>query len=150
MAIEQVDHGPFDRFGSRFKKVINPAHFLGRTAFDIPWKDTFPPINIGENKDAFHIDLIVPGFDRDELEVTLERGVLIVKGTTKDKVASAPNEFIKEEFSTESFERRFRMENRHVDNHAEAFLDKGILRIVFYQKQDPVHTQYKKIRVLDN
>ena len=113
MAIERVDSGPFERFESRFKNIINPHHFLGRTAFDIPWQASFPPANVKRNKDVYHIDLMVPGFDRDELEITVEHGFLIVKGTTSDKVPSDANQFIEEEFSVESFERKFRISNLH-------------------------------------
>ncbi|NND34646.1 MAG: Hsp20 family protein [Saprospiraceae bacterium] len=149
MAVERVDSGPFERFESRFKKVINPHHFLGRSAFDIPWQDSFPPANVKRDKDAYHIDLMVPGFERDELEITVEHGTLIVRGTTKDKVPSVPNQFIEEEFSIESFERRFRIANLHADDHIEAFLDNGILRIIFYSHRDPVYSQYKRIQVID-
>ena len=150
MAIERVDSGPFERFESRFKKIINPHHFLGRTAFDIPWQDSFPPANVKRDEHAYHLDLLVPGFEKDELEISVEHGILIVRGTTRDKVPTTPDQFIDEEFSIESFERRFHIANMHAEDHIEAFLDNGILRITFYSHRDPVFAQQKRIQVKDN
>lgn len=147
MPVYNVNEGPFDRFGGRFNKIIDPLHFLGRSSFEIPWSKTYPPANIIRNGEAYHIELLVPGFTRDELEVTEERGVLIVKGTKETSLPEEDDEFVSEEFGLESFERRFRLTSQHAENRIEAFLDNGILKIVFYDKRVPVVSEYKRIPV---
>ena len=149
MAIFSVNEGPFDRFGGRFDKIIDPMHFLGRSSFDIPWSHRAPRANVRRDDEAYHIELLVPGFKREELKVTVERGVLIVKGEKEIKLPEDPNEFICEEFELESFERRFRLTNEHAENRLEAFLDDGILRIVFYEKRVPVIAEYKRIAIAE-
>ena len=149
MSIYNVNEGPFDRFGGRFDKIIDPLHFLGRSSFEVPWSKSFPLTNIKRNDEAYHIELLVPGFEREELEITVERGVLIVKGTKGNKVPEKADEFICEEFDVESFERRFRLTHEHAENRIEAFLNNGILKIIFYEKKVPVVTEYKRIPVLE-
>lgn len=149
MPVYNINEGPFDRFGGRFNKIINPLHFLGRSSFDIPWSKTLPPANIIRNGEAYHIELLVPGFTREELEITEERGVLIVKGSKHPELPEENDEFITEEFGLESFERRFRLTNQHAENRIEATLDNGILKIVFFEKQVPVVSDYKRIPVLE-
>jgi HSP20 family protein len=150
MAMHYVNEGPFDRFGGRFREIINPRHFLGRSSFDIPWSESFPPANVRRDEEAFHIELLVPGFSKDELQVTVERGVLIVRGIKKEKAPVDQSEFVCEEFAVESFERRFRLTHEHSEDQIEAFLENGILRIVFYEKKVPVAAEYKRIQVTEN
>ena len=149
MAIYNINEGPFDRFGGRFDNIIDPLHFLGRSSFEIPRTRLTPPANVRRDDEAYHIELLVPGFKREELQVTVERGVLIVKGQKEMKVPEDPNDFICEEFELESFERRFRLTHEHAENRLEAFLEDGILRIVFYEKRVPVITEYKRIPISD-
>ncbi len=149
MPIRSVDEGPFNRFQSRFDHIIDPGHFLGRSAFDIPWTTYGPPSNIERTQEAYHIELLVPGFKREELKVTVENGVVIVKGTKSEKVPADESTFVTEEFSVESFERRFRLTTEHSDNRVEASLEDGILRIVFFEKHDPVVSQYKRIPIAE-
>lgn len=150
MPIYNINEGPFDRFGGRFDKIIDPLHFLGRSSFEVPWSKSFPPTNIKRNEEAYHIELLVPGFQKEELKVTVERGVLIVKGSKETKSPEEGDEFICEEFDVESFERRFRLTTDHAENRIEAFLNNGILKIVFYEKRVPVISEYKRIPVLEN
>ena len=149
MAIYNINEGPFDRFGGRFDNIIDPLHFLGRSSFEIPRTRLTPPANVRRDDEAYHIELLVPGFKREELQVTVERGVLIVKGQKEMKLPEDPNDFICEEFELESFERRFRLTHEHAENRLEAFLEDGILRIVFYEKRVPVITEYKRIPISD-
>ncbi len=147
MTLRRVNEGPFDRFRSRFGKIIDPNEVLGRSMFDIPWTHSFPPANVRRNDEAYHIDLLVPGFDKKSLEVLVEHGVLIVRGTKKEEVPSDDATFIQEEFSMESFERRFNIATGHSDNRLEAFLKDGILRIIFYEKRDPILSEFKRIPI---
>ena len=138
---------PFDRWKSRFRHIINPDHFLGRSAFDIPWSKKYPLANIKKNGKIYEIELLVPGFSKDELEVHIDRGILIVSGVKRTKVVPKDGEYILEEFDLESFERRFTLSSKHTHHRVEAFFEDGLLRIIFYFKEDPVATEYKRIAV---
>ncbi len=143
----KINEGPFDRFGGRFKKIIDPEHFLGQTAFDIPYTESFPRANLIRSGEAFHIDLLVPGFTRDELKVIMDRGVLCVSGKKEREISNKDDEMIIGEFGIESFQRKFSLHKEFYDNHMEAFLRDGILRIVIYHKHDPVISEQKRIIV---
>ncbi len=155
MALLKLNEGPFDRFGSRFENIIDPTHFLGRSAFDIPYSNSFPPTNFSKTKEAYCIELMVPGFKKNELVVTVEKGMLIIKGTKTEKIPDRNSntledrEYIIEEFGMERFERRFRLRNEHSFDRMEARLEDGILRIVFFEMKDPVTTQYKRVQVTE-
>ena len=149
MPLLKVNEGPFDRFGSRFGNIIDPTHFLGRTAFDVPYTHSFPPTNVKRDKEAYYIELLVPGFKKEELEVKVENGMLIIEGTKDCEIPNEDVAFIMEEFTHESFVRKFKLRDTHSYHHMEAFLEDGILRVVFYEKKDPVISQYRKIQVTE-
>ena len=142
-----IESGPFDRFATKFKRKIDPHHFLGYSAFDVPWGNRFPKANIKMTDEAYRIDLLVPGFEKDELEVKVEHGVLIVRGEKSDAVRPDNEAFVLEEFDVESFERKFKLTKAHSDHRIEAFYDHGILSIVFYTRHDPVVSHKKLIQV---
>lgn len=147
MPLLKLNEGPFDRFGGRFGRVIDPTHFLGRSAFDIPYSNSFPPANLKRDKEAYHIELLVPGFKKSELEITVEKGTLIVKGNKKEEIPNEDVGYIVEEFGQESFIRKFRLRDEHSFDHMEATLENGILRIVFFEQKDQVISQYKRVPV---
>ncbi len=149
MPVLKVNEGPFDRFGGRFGKIIDPTHFLGRTAFDIPYSRSFPLTNVKQDKEAYYFEMMVPGFKKSELNISVEKGVLIIRGTKDETIPNEDVAFIMEEFGSETFVRKFRLRDEHRFHHMEAFLEDGILKVVFYEKNDPVLAQYKRIPVTE-
>ncbi len=146
MSLLPIYEGRFDRFGSRFGNIIDPDHFLGRTAFDIPAK-SFPLTNLQKSGEAYAIELLVPGFDRNGIKVTVVDGVLTIKGEKQHQGIPDDNHFVSKESGIESFERKFHIQKQHLGHHMEAFFENGILRIVFYNRQDQVLSQQKRIPV---
>ena len=73
---------------------------------------TFPPYNVVKaNDDAFYIELAVAGFDRKELEVVEDNGVLIIKGEQKED----NDEYLYKGIATRKFTRKFTLaEYMHV------------------------------------
>ena len=150
MATSNIEKGPFNRFQKkRFKEIIDPHHFMGQSSFDIPWNREQPPTNLIQDKETYRLELFVPGYKREELEVKIEHGVVKVKGVKEDRIEGEDVKFIKEEYEVSAFERHFKLAPGHQDHRVEAFYEDGILRIVFYVKQDPVVSQVKRIRVTD-
>ena len=72
----------------------------------------FPPYNVVKaNDDAFYIELAVAGFDRKELEVIEDNGILIVKGEQEED----KDEYLYKGIATRKFTRRFTLaEYMHV------------------------------------
>lgn len=45
---------------------------------------TFPVINVGSTPDAIEVLALVPGVDPDELQITIDKGLLVIAGERKD------------------------------------------------------------------
>lgn len=120
----------FDWMGESYRPLVDSSHFLGRSSFDIPWH-VLPPANISKQDKKVVLDVSVPGFSRDELEITINGNLLTVKGNKPNHIEKTGVEYIVEEFSTEKFERKFRLADELCAEHIEAKCENGLLHISF-------------------
>jgi HSP20 family protein len=145
-----IKNRAFDRMGERYAHVIDPDHFLGRSAFDIPWrrKKGFPPVNLKKEKELFIIEMAVPGFEKDEIEILLDDDILTVRGEkSKSEKATKDEEFILEEFDFDSFERKFKLAASVAHEKITAKYDSGILRLTFIDVPEEEEKGFQTIKV---
>ena len=107
---------------SFFDSYGNPKPFSGSKSFS-------PPTNIFSNKETVTIELSVPGFSRNDINIEVENGTLVVSGDfIPDRELNEQNYHLSE-FKTRSFKRSWDLDNSiNVDN-INASYDAGILTI---------------------
>ena len=139
----------FDRIGDTYSPVIDPDHFLGRTAFDIPrHKEEVPPANIMQEGELFILELAVPGFAKEELEITVNDDILTVRGEkSKSEKVAKPVEFILEEFKFESFERKFKLATSIAHEKINAKYENGVLRLTFIDVPKEEEKKFQTVKV---
>jgi len=100
----------------------------GSSGQERSWLPTGPRIEIFDEDDTLVVRAEVPGFAQDDLEITVDRGVLVLKGKREDKV---PDGYAvrRKERGAMSFTRAFTLPTRVKGQEAEARLDKGVLEI---------------------
>ncbi len=102
--------------------------------------------NIIETDDHFRIDLSVPGFQREEIRISLDKNVLTVRSEKKNEEEDV--RYIRREYETADFERRFILP-KHVDSdRITASSENGILGIVIPKKDEIVEKVSKEISIL--
>lgn len=102
----------------------------------------YPPYNIkktGEN--TYAIELAVAGFGKQDIEIELADGKLIVKGTTSD---NTDENFLFKGIANRAFTRAFALDDQIEVQDAEMI--NGMLRI-FLERIIPEHKKPKKIAV---
>ncbi len=102
----------------------------------------YPPYNIkktGEN--TYAIELAVAGFGKQDIEIELAEGKLIVKGTTSD---NTDENFLFKGIANRAFTRAFALDDQIEVQDAEMI--NGMLRI-FLERIIPEHKKPKKITV---
>ncbi len=68
-------------------------------------KQSYPPYNIvKENDDTYKVSIAVAGFDKDDVEVSVDNGTLIVKGEKADEDTA---EYLHRGIATRKFVRTF-------------------------------------------
>ena len=127
----RIRNHAFERMGD-FGHLIDGDHFLGRSAFDIQRKkEGEPKVNVLKKGKVFELQMALPGFSKEEIEILLEGDVLKVRGE-KNQAAEAPQpEFILEEFDFNAFERCFKLSPKIARDAIEATFENGILTLSF-------------------
>lgn len=74
---------PIDWVDREFGRMIR--HFWGEGNGDTTPTITYP-MNIWETDDAVHVEAEMPGFKREEVDITLERGVLCITAQRRQHV----------------------------------------------------------------
>ena len=128
----------FVGFEDQFNKLAKAHDDLTK---NIP---NYPPYNIrktGEN--TYAIELAVAGFGKQDIEIELAEGKLIVKGNTTD---NTDENFIFKGIANRAFTRAFALDDQVEVQDAEML--NGMLRI-FLERIIPEHKKPKKIDVKD-
>lgn len=93
--------------------------------FDQAWA---PAVDLKENREAYIVQADLPGVDPDDIEVTMENGVLTVRGQREEERREEGENLHRVERFSGRFERRFSLPDA-ADDGVEARMSKGVLEI---------------------
>ena len=102
------------------------------------WKDErshFPPANILETKDAYHLELNVPGRTKEDFKVSLEDGQLKINFEQKNEEKQEDYKTIRREFNYKSFTRSFQVDDTIQAENIKARYENGILKLLLPKKE---------------
>lgn len=119
-------------------------------------EDSFMPrIDVREQEEAYIIELDLPGMQKDNINVTLKEGALIVQGERvieeeqKNEDADGAKTFIRRERRYGSFQRVIPLPNDAKTDSIQAEYKDGVLRITIdRQEQVSVVDEGQKIKVI--
>ena len=97
--------------------------------FPVEWEAIAPPANFVETEEAYGVEVEVPGYGRDEIEVTMEQGILSIRGEHSEEKEEAEGTYHLRERSMGSFARRFKMPRAVDAEKLTATLENGVLRV---------------------
>lgn len=86
-----------------------------------------PPTDLYETEDAYVVETELPGFSRDDVQVSLEDGALSISG--RRQRSTEETNYRRRERATGQFERRFRLPRSVKPDEVEARMENGILRV---------------------
>lgn len=104
------------------------------------------PTNIHETKDGYHLELLVPGRNKEDFKVNIENKILTI---SFDKPAATENKdykTIKREFDFNSFKRSFNLDEKINAEAIEAKYENGVLKF-FLPKVEEVKVAPKQINI---
>ena len=132
----------FDKYFVGFEDQLNKfARIHDDLTKNIP---NYPPYNIKKTGDnTYAIELAVAGFGKQDIEIELAEGKLIVKGVLGD---NTEDNFLFKGIANRAFTRTFALDDQIVVQDADMI--NGMLRI-FLERIIPEHKKPKKIEVKD-
>lgn len=119
-----------------------------RVIYD-PWKDFFdvgnvfpaellrhsqtnlPAVNISEDEKSFCVDIVAPGFKKNDFKVNVEDDMLTISAEAKSetKEEDAKKQYSRREYSHSSFTRSFKLPENVKDDNISAEFNDGILKL---------------------
>lgn len=121
-----------------FDELMNSTfpHFSSQMGGNVISKGAYPKCNVLDKVDSIIIEAAVPGLTKKDVNVSVEEGILTIKGNkVHDKADNSTTGYILRELKKSSFKRTFALgDNLDVDKIEAEFKD-GILSIVLPKKE---------------
>jgi len=106
----------------------------------------FPPVNISETKDVYELEFNVPGRNKEDFKITVDKNILTVSFDKKEEVKDENKKQIKKEFSLQSFKRSFTLDEKIISENIAARYENGVL-VLSLPKKEEVKVEAKQISV---
>ena len=101
-----------------------------------------PPYNVMESENDFQIEFSVPGSNKKDFEIELEKDNL--KISKKKEVSNSSNHYSKQEFNYNFFQKSFYLPDSIDQSNITSKYDNGILRIFLPKKKEVIIQNQKK------
>jgi len=106
----------------------------------------FAPVNIKETKDAYELEVVAPGFEKNDFNINLEKNALTISAEKKSEERKEDEKQIRNEYSYRSFKRSFTLDERTDSEKVEAKYVNGVLTLNLPRKAE-VKASTKEISV---
>lgn len=106
-----------------------------------------PRTNVKENEQAFQLELAVPGFDKNDFKVEVEKDVLTIAASHRDERNEEKENYSRREFWFGQFTRSFNLPDTVNADAITAEYVNGILNVTIPKKEMVVKNNSKQITV---
>lgn len=124
-----------------FRDFFDVDPFFNRLTFG-----SLPAANISEADDKYEIEMAIPGFNKEDFKVKVEKDMLTVSAESKSEKQEEDKTYTRKEFNYSSFSRSFRLPDNVQDDAITAKYDNGILKLQLPKTEKSI-TASKEIKV---
>lgn len=129
-------------------RVLPSVFDFDSTLFDFNGGSlVIPHANISENEKEFKIELAVPGLERKDFKVEVDKGVLKISAEKEEEKKEEKKNYKRREFSYNSFSRSFTLPDNSIPDKIEAKYEHGVLHLSLPKKEVSVSKPTKQINV---
>lgn len=99
---------------------------------------SIPAVNIRETNDDYIVEMAAPGMGKKDFHIEVKDNVLTISSELQNEdTSSEADRWLRREFSYQSFQRSFRLNNDVVDDaHIKATYNNGLLRLTIPKKEE--------------
>lgn len=144
MTVVKFSNKPASGF-SLLDNFLNEMPTLFKDDFSTNQKN-FVPVNIKEIKDAYQLEVVAPGFEKNDFNVNVEKDILTISAETKNEPEDERERQIRKEYSYPSFKRSFTLDEKIDSEKIEAKYVNGVLTLNLPRKAE-VKASAKEISV---
>ncbi len=137
----------YDRNGSFFPTFF--SNYFNDEVLNSLGSAYLPATNISENEKAFNIELSVPGFDKDDIKIEIEKDVLKIsaQNEVKNEEKDENEKVLRREFKKSSFTRSFTIPEDIDTDNISAVQKDGILQITLPKQDKAIEEKVKRIEI---
>ena len=133
------------RFENRMDRIWRG--FGNRSFVDIPATERWSmPLDVVRDGEKITVNASLPGVKPEDIEVTIEEGLLTIKGHTETEHESEDTAHLMRERRSGSFYRALQLPDSVSTDKAESYYDNGVLSVVF-PKAETKKAKQLKIKV---
>jgi HSP20 family protein len=138
--------GELRSWNDRLSRVIGAGGDLSRARGDEPLQTGtwIPPVDIVEGKDRITLKAELPGFKENQVDLTVEDGVLTIRGERKFEKETGDENFHRVERSYGNFVRSFSLPTNVDQGKITAQFSDGILHVEMPKREE---TKPKQIKI---
>ncbi|WP_341835456.1 Hsp20/alpha crystallin family protein [Chitinophaga pollutisoli] len=121
-------HGLVDELlnGKFLNKDFATSDFFGAS---------YAPVNISETKDGYSLEVVAPGFAKDDFKVKIDGPTLTISAEKKTESKEENEKHLRREFSFRSFSRSFTLDEKVEAAKINAKYENGVLHLTLPKKE---------------
>ena len=132
MTMIKVNNPVQRNINSIFDELFNELPAFGRNINNL----FSPAVNIVENNEAYHLELMAPGRNKEDFAVDVEKDLLTISYTAKEEAKVEGLKTVRKEYSLQSFKRSFNLDEKINADGIQAKYENGILKLYLPKKAE--------------
>jgi len=144
MTVVKFNSKPNNNF-SMLENFFNEIPTLFKDDYSANLKGLIP-VNIKENKDAYVLEVVAPGMDKNDFKVNVEDNILTVSAEKENEVKDGNEKQTRREYNYRSFKRSFTLNEKVDTEKIEAKYVNGVLTLNLPRKAE-VKASAKEISI---
>lgn len=124
------------------KKTVDSLFNEFFNNFPVTWENAneslsfgSPKVNIHETKDAYHLEVLAAGRNKEDFKINADNGFLTISYETKEETKNEDYKTVRREFKLQSFKRSFNLDETIDVDNIEAKYENGVLKILLPKKE---------------
>ncbi|MBT3382999.1 MAG: Hsp20/alpha crystallin family protein [Prolixibacteraceae bacterium] len=107
-----------------------------------------PATNVFETEDDFKIEILLPGFKKEDVALNYQKNLLTIKVENKVKEENSEEfKYVHREFGAFNFEKQYRIPKSVNDEKISAQFENGVLNIVLPKKEEALEKAPVDIKI---
>ena len=125
-------------WSDRLNRILGPESRPARTEGEqaLTYGNWMPPVDIVEGKDRIKLNVELPGFKESQVNLTVENGMLTIKGERKFEKEDKEENYHRVERSYGTFVRSFTLPTSIDQNRIQADFSDGILHVEMPKREE--------------
>ena len=142
MALSSEHHIPIAHGSDFFPHLFEPFRSLGQSIAGF----FSPSADAADASDSYQLSLELPGVKEEDIDITLQNGVLSIKGEKRKEREEKTKSYYFSERSYGRFQRSFRVPSDVAEDKIEAQFADGVLKVIMPRAM-PKESVTKKVEI---